>query len=49
MLLNKETIKLSAIQLVCGLVELGEKFEDEEGQNRGALILNQKQELLSKI
>ena len=44
-----EELDLSALQLVCGLVELGEKFPNEAQQNVAALMISANSTLTSQI
>lgn len=46
--LNEE-VGMSALQLVCGLVELGEKYPNEDGHNVAGLMLSSNQELLNHV
>ena len=40
---------ISSLQLVCGLVELGQEFPDEEGGNMVAAMLESNFSLLNKV
>lgn len=34
-----EELSIGALQLICGLVELGEKYPNEEGVNLGSILI----------
>lgn len=40
---------MSALQLVCGLVELGEKYPNEKDQNVAGLMVSSNQDLLRQV
>lgn len=44
-----DDLDMGALQLVCGLVELGENFPDENNQNQAGLMVISNSALLSQV